>query len=97
MGILHSILTELGVSEPARQRFPHAPQESNWIVDQPFAPVVGKCYEVDYGKVAASAASVIKKLRIDAASPEGWFDLEEGKPLDVSMRGLAVKAFRPLE
>jgi hypothetical protein len=96
MNIMHSILTELGVTDPTL----HASSEQHgWIVGDPFDPIAGKSYEVRFGDGSMSAVSgnCVKKLRIDSINPEGWFDLEEGKPLAADLRNLPVEAFRPLE
>jgi hypothetical protein len=98
MSTLNGLLAELGLSNPEMHPEREAPHESEWIVDQPFSPGEGLCYEIAYGKVNLHGRDMPVRVRIraDGSAPSQWFDLDEGRPLDPELQAYPVRAFRPL-
>jgi hypothetical protein len=99
MGTLHGILAELGIEQPAMHPEREVPHQPQWVVDEAFVPEVGKSYEVTFGKVTFNGelAPVLRRIRIDGAASDQWFDLDAGTPLDSQLRQLPVRGFRPIE
>lgn len=98
MSTLNGLLAELGLSNPEMHPEREAPHEAEWIVDQPFSPEEGLCYEIAYGKVNLRGRDmpVRARIRADGSAPSQWFDLDEGQPLDPELQSYPVRAFRPL-
>jgi hypothetical protein len=98
MSTLNGLLAELGLSTPEMHPEREAPHETEWIVDQPFVPEPGQCYEIAYGKVSFQGRDihVRKRIRADGSTPSQWFDLDAGQPLDPELQTHPVRAFRPL-
>jgi hypothetical protein len=101
---MHGILAELGIEAPFMhpERQMHGAQEhgqSQWVVDQAFAPAVGRSYEIAYGAIpyGGQTRTVIKRIRVDGPSADDWIDLDTGQPLDRELQDYAVRGFRPLD
>jgi len=104
MATLHGVLAELGIEAPFMhpEREAHGAQEhgrSQWVVDQAFTPAAGRSYEIAYGAIPYGGENrpVVKRVRIDGQSPDSWFDLDAGKPLDSELQHYAVRGYRPLD
>lgn len=98
MANLHGLLAELGLTTPEMHPERDVSHDSEWVVDQPFMPESGKCYELAYGKVMLHGReiSVRARIRADGGAPSQWVDLDEGRTLDPSLQALPVRAYRPI-
>ena len=98
MSTLNGLLAELGLSNPEMHPEREAPHEAEWVVDQPFSPEAGQCYELAYGKVSLHGhdAHVRVRIRADGSAPSQWLDLDEGKPLAPELQAYPVRAYRPI-
>lgn len=97
MASLHGILNELGIGMPDGRSSTQT--EFPWVIDQPFAPQLGQCYELAFGKlwVREEYRPVVKRIRVDGSEPSEWFDLDENRMLDASLQTYQVKGFRLLD
>lgn len=91
---LHGILAELGIVPPALHSEREVPHPSGWAIDCPFAPVVGRRYEI---ALVGAFRHERRKVRIDGPAPADWFDLDRERPLDPTLGVLPVKAFRRID
>ena len=98
MSTLNGLLAELGLANPEMHPERDVSHEADWIVDQPFVPVVGQCYEVAYGKVVQLGREryARARIRIDGTDPSQWLDLDEGQMLDADLQQRPVRAYRPI-
>ncbi|HEY0848220.1 MAG TPA: hypothetical protein VGE12_22825 [Noviherbaspirillum sp.] len=98
MGTLHSIFVELGIENPVMHPDREPGHQTGWIVDEPFEPVVGKTYQIAFGRVpfGRELKNVMRTVRIDGAAPEQWFDVDEGRYLEQGINMLSIKAFRQI-
>lgn len=98
MATLHGILTELGIENPVIHPDHEEGHQTGWIVDQTFEPVIGKTYQLAFGRVpfGREMRNVIRTVRIDGPEPEQWFDVDEGKRLEAGLNLLSIKAFRQI-
>lgn len=99
MASLHGILAELGIEAPFMHPEREVPHPDDWITSEHFAPVVGKTYEVAYGRLAIDErqAAVIRRIRVDGPAPQEWLDLDSMEPLPAQLQALPVKAYRRLD
>lgn len=98
MATLHGILSELGLENPAMHPEREVGHKPQWVLDETFIPIIGKSYDITYGKIVfrGEHKHVIKRIRVDGPTPESWVDLGTGKPLDAELHGYAVKGFRAI-
>lgn len=98
MGTLHTILNELGIENPVMHPDREPGHQTGWIVDEAFEPVVGKIYQVAFGRVpfGRELRNVMRTLRIDGPEPERWFDVDEGRYLEQGVNIYSIKAFRQI-
>lgn len=98
MSTLNGLLAELGLANPEMHPERDVSQETEWIVNQPFVPTIGQCYEVAYGKVSQHGREryARARIRIDGAQPSQWFDLDEGQVLAPFFQDCPVRAYRPI-
>lgn len=100
MANLHGILAELGLANPEMhpERDATHVNENDWVVDLPFTPEPGSCYELAYGLVPLHGRDVHARVRIraDGSSSAEWFDLDEGRPLAPELQARTVRAYRRL-
>lgn len=101
MSALHGILAELGIEAPHMHAGNAQETASQWVTDQPFAPVEGRSYELAYDALPGGGADgvhppLLKRVRIDGPSAGDWYDLEAGAPLAPELRQHAVRGFREL-
>lgn len=95
---LHGLLAELGLATPEMHPERDVSHDAEWVVDQPFSPQPGQCYELAYGKVMLHGRDIHVRARIraDGTRPTQWFDLDEGQILDPTLQALPVRAYRPI-
>jgi hypothetical protein len=64
-----------------------------------FAPAIGKCYEVHFGKVQIGTQTGFGSARIKAngQSPSQWIDLDTNAPLDPRFGQYVVQGFKEIE
>lgn len=93
---LHGLLAELGLAAPEMHPEREASLESDWIVDQPFVPEQGQCYEIAYGMLMLHGSETYARVRIrvDGSSPSQWFDLDQGQNIDQELQLRPVRAYR---
>src|SRR6478609_7251785 len=101
MATLHGILAELGIENPAmhperemEHETSHASaDEGDWITDEKFMPVFGKSYQLIFAKLNFDGQQrhVLKRIRADGPTPDQWFDLNAGEPLEKDLREGVVK------
>lgn len=106
MATLHGILAELGIEHPTMHPEREAHHEvspdidaaGGWIVDEEFAPVVGRTYQLAFGRIpfGGEHKPVLKSVRIDGATPDQWFDIDEERRLDQALHAFPVKAYRQI-
>lgn len=98
MGTLHSILAELGIDNPVMHPEREPGHETGWIEDENFEPIIGRTYQIAFGRVpfGRELKNVMRTLRIDGPEPEQWFDVNEGKYLEKGLNLHSVKAYRQL-
>jgi hypothetical protein len=98
MATLHGILAELGIEPPVMHPERATAHQTGWIIDEEFAPVEGKTYEIAFGKIrhAGEERHMIKRVRIDGPVRAQWFDIDEGRALDSDLHAFNIKAFRQL-
>lgn len=98
MANLHGLLAELGLANPEMHPERDVSHDSEWVVDQPFMPESGQCYELAYGKVTLHGReiSVRARIRADGETPSQWIDLEQGQALDPTLQALPIRAYRPI-
>jgi hypothetical protein len=74
------------------------PHEHNWVVNERFVPVVGRSYEIAFGKIhyAGEHKHVMKRIRVAGPAPDHWIDLDTENPLDRLLQSCEVKAFRQI-
>lgn len=96
MSSLSGLLAELGLADPEMHPERASGPKESWIVDLPFTPEPGQCYEVAFGKVILQGREVYGRVRIRADGPEPsqWFDLDAGRALDPELQSRPVRAFR---
>jgi len=96
MATLHGILAELGIENPVMHPDREEGHETGWIVDEKFEPVVGKTYQIAFGRVPfeRELRNVIRTVRIDGPEPEQWFDVDEQRRLEDGLNLHSIKAFR---
>lgn len=97
MANLHGLLVELGLADPEMHPEREVPHD-DWVVDRPFVPDAGQCYELAYGKVILQGHETPARVRIraDGDSPSQWIDLENGQVIDPALQTLPVRAYRPI-
>lgn len=98
MATLPGILAELGLENAVIHPDREEGHETGWIVDRNFEPVVGKTYQLAFGRIpfGREMRNVIRTVRIDGPEPEQWFDLEEGKRLEAGLNLNSIKAYRQI-
>src|SRR5688500_7869691 len=96
MGTFHSILAELGIENPVMHPEREPGHETGWIVEETFEPVVGKTYQLAFGRVpfGRELRNMIRTVRIDGPESERWYDLDENRYLEEGVNVLSIKAFR---
>ncbi|HYD61093.1 MAG TPA: hypothetical protein VEC35_12090 [Noviherbaspirillum sp.] len=96
MATLHGILAELGIENSPIHPDREEGHETGWMVDETFEPVVGKTYQLAFGRLpfGREMRTVIRTVRIDGLQPEQWFDMDEGKYLESGLNPISIKAFR---
>lgn len=96
MANLHGLLAELGLADPEMHPERATGPRESWIVDLPFTPEPGQCYEVAFGKVSVQGREVYGRVRIraDGHDPSQWFDIDAGRMLDPELQACPVRAFR---
>lgn len=89
-------LTDLGIHHEALLSLQRKPGDPPWITGQSFSPAIGECYEITYGAIPyrGKQAHVFAKVRIDGATPDQWYDLDEDKLLDPVLAPHVVLAYR---
>ncbi|RZI44622.1 hypothetical protein EGT07_04200 [Herbaspirillum sp. HC18] len=98
MGTFHSIFTELGIDNPVMHPDREPGYETGWMVDEAFEPIIGKTYQIAFGRLpfGREMRNVVRTVRIDGPEPEQWFDVDEGKRLEKGLNLNSIKAFRQL-
>lgn len=98
MATLHGILAELGIENPVMHPEREIHHASQWVVDEDFIPVIGKSYELAFGRIpfGGDDKHVIRRVRIDGMDAHDWFDLDRQQPMDDALRAYPVRAFRLL-
>jgi hypothetical protein len=94
----YSTLIELGIDNPVIHPEREPGHETGWIVDEAFEPVIGKTYQLAFGRIPfdRELRTVIRTVRIDGPEPEQWFDLDEGRHLEEGLNPHTIKAFRQI-
>lgn len=96
MATLHGILSELGIENPVMHPDREEGHETGWMVDEKFEPIIGKTYQIAFGRVpfGREMRNVIRTVRIDGPEPEQWFDVDEERRLEDGLNLNSIKAFR---
>ena len=99
MSILNGLLAELGLADPEMHSEREVAHDTGWIVDRPFNPELGQCYEVAFGKVLLQGREVAgrARIRIDGYTPSQWYDLDHDNTLAPELQSYPVRAFRPID
>ena len=98
MSILNGLLAELGLADPEMHPEREAAHDTDWIIDRPFNPEPGQCYEVAFGKVVLQGREVYSRarIRIEGQMPSQWYDLDHDNWLAPELQSYPVRAFRPI-
>jgi hypothetical protein len=85
------VLTEL-VMHPERE----PGYETGWMVDEHFDPVVGKTYQIAFGRIpfGRELKNVFRTVRIDGRDSTQWYDVNENRYLEQGINEYSIKAFR---
>lgn len=96
MGTLRGILAELGIAIPSMHPEPEIPHATGWVLNEPFAPVIGQTYDLTFGKILFDGEDkhVVKRVRIKGRAPSDWIDVGEGRPLHSDLHNCPVRGFR---
>lgn len=64
-----------------------------------FIPVVGKCYEIHFGKVTLNGQTGFwsARIRVNGAHPSQWLDIDTNHQLDPSLAVYVVQASREIQ
>lgn len=68
---------------------------STLISNEPFVPRIGRCYDVNFGRVTIGNQTGAWSARIKATGPHPskWIDLDTGEVLDSELRTFVVQSF----
>lgn len=71
---------------------------ANMHIGKPFIPVIGKCYDIRFGKIKYKEQEALysARVRINGISPAQWEDLDTGHPLDPGLGSHTIQAHKEI-
>jgi hypothetical protein len=71
---------------------------ANMVIGKTFTPLVGKCYDLRFGKIRLDGEDVYcsARIRVNGLSPAQWEDIDTGRPLDQRLNVHRVQAYREI-
>ena len=72
---------------------------SRLIKSQAFSPIIGKSYEVHFGKITINNETGFgtARIRVEGTDASEWIDLDTGDVLDPNFAVYAVQAFEEIQ
>lgn len=72
--------------------------KTNMNVGRVFAPLVGKCYDIRFGKLNLDGhdAYYSARIRVKGILPGHWEDIATGQPLDTRLFPYTVQAYKEI-
>lgn len=71
---------------------------ASMVIGKAFNPLVGKCYDLRFGKIRLNGQDVYcsARIRVNGLLPTQWEDIDTGQPLDQRLNAHRVQAYREI-
>jgi hypothetical protein len=68
------------------------------VIGKAFTPLVGKCYDLRFGKIRLDEQEVYcsARIRVNGSLPSQWEDIDTGLPLDQRLSTHRIQAYREI-
>jgi hypothetical protein len=68
------------------------------VIGKAFTPLLGKCYDLRFGKIKLDGQSVYcsARIRVNGMLPSQWEDIDTGQPFDQRLSAHRVQAYREI-